>query len=94
MIVSLRRRHNLCTRRGAGVTTTEDYEYMAAGGSEGGGELELMIGEGRGCDDVGTSPVEFGYDGVGCCVLSLSRDALAEVGVRALAEQREIWGRT
>ena len=38
-----------------------------------------MAGEGRGCDDVGTSTVEFGYDGLGCCVLSLTRDALAQV---------------
>ena len=38
-----------------------------------------MAGEGRGCDDVGTSAVEFGYDGLGCCVLSLTRDALAQV---------------
>lgn len=38
-----------------------------------------MAGEGRGCDDVGTSTVEFGYDGLGCCVLSLTRDALEQV---------------
>eukprot|EP00904_Undaria_pinnatifida_P007560 jgi/Undpi1/3934/HiC_scaffold_16.g07302.m1 len=55
-----------------------DYEYMAAGGSAGGGGLELMAGQGRGCEDVGTSAVEFGYDGLGCCVLSLSRDALEQ----------------
>ena len=52
---------------------------MAAGGSAGGGGLELMAGQGRGCEDVGTSTVEFGYDGLGCCVLSLSRDALEQV---------------
>lgn len=38
-----------------------------------------MAGEGRGCDDAGTSPVEFAYDTFGCCVLSLTREALAEV---------------
>lgn len=39
----------------------------------------MMAGEGRGCDDVGTSPVEFAYDGLSCCILSLTRDALVEV---------------
>lgn len=40
-----------------------------------------MAGEGRGCDDAGTSPVEFAYDAFGCCVLSLTREALEEVRV-------------
>lgn len=40
-----------------------------------------MAGEGHGCNNVGTSPVEFGYDGVGCCVMSLTREALEEVGI-------------
>ncbi|CAN0403321.1 unnamed protein product [Pylaiella littoralis] len=60
------------------LASSDDFEYVAAGGSSGGGGLDLMVGEGRGCDDVGTSPVEFAYDGLGCCVLSLTRDALAE----------------
>ncbi|CAM9721871.1 unnamed protein product, partial [Laminaria digitata] len=60
------------------LESSGDNEYIAAGGSTGGGGLELMAGEGRGCDDVGTSTVEFGYDGLGCCVLSLTRDALEQ----------------
>ncbi|CAM9514499.1 unnamed protein product [Ectocarpus sp. 13 AM-2016] len=60
------------------LESEDDDEYIAPGGSNGGGGLELMAGEGRGCDDVGTTPVEFAYDGVGCCVLSLTREALAE----------------
>lgn len=38
-----------------------------------------MTGDGHSCDNVEPFPVEFGYDGVGCCILSLSRDDLAEV---------------
>ncbi|CAM9472724.1 unnamed protein product [Ectocarpus fasciculatus] len=60
------------------LESEDDDEYIAAGGSNGGGGLELMVGEGNGCDNVGTTPVEFAYDGVGCCVLSLTREALAE----------------
>lgn len=44
-----------------------------------------MVGEGRGCEDVGTSPVEFAYDAFGCCVLSLTREALAEVRAGAVS---------
>lgn len=57
-----------------------DFEYIASVGESGGG-LELMAGEGKGCNDVGTFGVEFGYDGVGCCVLSLTRDELEAVSV-------------
>lgn len=39
----------------------------------------LMVGKREGCGDVGASPVEIGYDSVGCCVLSLTRDGLAQV---------------
>eukprot|EP00903_Cladosiphon_okamuranus_P006338 g6208.t2 len=60
------------------LESSEDFEYVAPGGTGGGGGLELMVGEGKGCDDVGTSPVEFVYDAFGCCVLSLTREALAE----------------
>eukprot|EP00752_Nemacystus_decipiens_P014257 g12678.t1 len=60
------------------LESSEDFEYVAPGGSDDGGGLELMVGEGRGCEDVGTSPVEFAYDAFGCCVLSLTRLELAE----------------
>lgn len=56
-----------------------DHEYIATGGLRGAGGLELMAGEGRGCGEVGTSPVQFGYDGIGCCVLAFTRDALEQV---------------
>ncbi|CAM9292145.1 unnamed protein product, partial [Hapterophycus canaliculatus] len=60
------------------LESSGDGEYIAAGGSAGGGGLELMTGKGKGCDDVGATPVEFAYDGFGCCVLSLTREALGE----------------
>lgn len=65
-----------------------DYEYIASVGESGGG-LELMAGEGNGCDDVGTFGVEFGYDGVGCCILSLTRDELEDVSVKLAFQEVE-----
>ncbi|CAM9689480.1 unnamed protein product, partial [Scytosiphon promiscuus] len=63
---------------GGRLESSGDNEYIAAGGSAGTGGLELMAGTERGCDNVGTTPVEFAYDGFGCCVLPLTREALAE----------------
>ena len=58
---------------------TGDYQYIAAGGSDDNGHLEMMTDIGRGCGDVSASSVEFGYDGVSCCVVALTRDELKKV---------------
>lgn len=71
----------------------EGYEYIssvAVGDGVGDGGLELMAGEGLGCEDVGTFRADFGYDGVGCCVLSLTRQALAEVRYHFPARLRQV----
>lgn len=61
------------------ATGTGDHDYIAPGGSDATGHLDLMVDMGQGCGDVSRTPVDFGYDGISCCVLTLTRDELDKV---------------